>query len=283
MNKAGVLYVVATPIGNLADISQRALRTLQEVQLIVAEDTRHSQRLLQHFGLSIPLRSLHEQNEQTRVPELLELLRGGQSIALISDAGTPLVRDPGYHLVCTAHENNIKVVPVPGACAAIAALSVAGLPADRFVFEGFLPARRNARLARLQELAPETRTLIFYEAPHRIKAMLQDLITTLGEQRTAVLAKELTKLFETVYRAPLGQLLQWLAADESRCQGEFVILVAGADPIEQAPTKTLAPDQLLTILLAEMSLKQAVKITSQVTGLPKNKLYDSALQQVKKT
>jgi 16S rRNA (cytidine1402-2'-O)-methyltransferase len=279
LNTTGILYIVATPIGNLDDLTPRALQVLGAVDLIVAEDTRHSKKLLQHFNIQTPLRSLHEHNERARIGELLDLLHKGSQIAVISDAGTPLIRDPGYHLVRAAHEKGMQVIPIPGACAVIAALSAAGLPADRFVFEGFLPAQRGARLSRLRELVTETRTLVFYETPHRITAMLQDLSSVFGENRHAVLAKELTKIFETIQGAPLGELVKWLQQDENRSRGEFVVLVAGAaaSPIPQAAA--LSPEQLLTILLAELPLKQAVKIAAQITGLKKNYLYTLALKQ----
>ncbi|MGB6977549.1 MAG: 16S rRNA (cytidine(1402)-2'-O)-methyltransferase [Gammaproteobacteria bacterium] len=278
-NTAGILYIVATPIGNLDDLTPRALHVLGGVNLIVAEDTRHSKKLLQHFNLQTPLRSLHEHNERARIAELLDLLYQGQQIAVISDAGTPLIRDPGYHLVHAAHENGIRVVPIPGACAAIAALSAAGLPADRFVFEGFLPAQSSARLRHLQELVTETRTLIFYETPHRIVAMLQDALNVFGAERHTVLAKELTKVFETIHAAPLGELLDWLQQDENRRRGEFVVLVAGAAESPALQQAALPTGQLLAILLAELSLKQAVKIASQITGLKKNYVYELALKQ----
>jgi 16S rRNA (cytidine1402-2'-O)-methyltransferase len=277
VNKTGVLYVVATPIGNLADLTPRALQILGTVNLIVAEDTRHSKKLLQHFNLSTRLSSLHEHNEQARVSELIALLQQGWQIALVSDAGTPLVRDPGYHLVHAAHKNGIRVAPIPGACAAIAALSAAGLAADRFVFEGFLPARRSARVAHLQPLVTETRTLLFYETPHRIVAMLEDLLQVFGAVRQVVLAKELTKVFETIHSASLGELLKWLQEDENRQRGEFVVLVAGAAESPTIQSVGLPPAQLLMILLAELPLKQAVRIAAQITGLKKNYLYDLAL------
>ena len=216
-NSAGALYVVATPIGNLEDISARALRVLREVSLIAAEDTRHSSRLLQHFGIATPLAACHEHNEREEGGRFLVRLQAGDDVALISDAGTPLISDPGYHLVRQARAAGIRVVPVPGACALIAALSAAGLPSDRFIFEGFLPAKAAARRARLELLKEEARTLIFYEAPHRILECLADLTTVFGAERPALLGRELTKTFETLQGLPLEQLHAWVEADGKRC------------------------------------------------------------------
>ncbi|MEK1943419.1 MAG: 16S rRNA (cytidine(1402)-2'-O)-methyltransferase, partial [Pseudomonas sp.] len=223
----GTLYVVATPIGNLDDISARALKVLRDVALIAAEDTRHSMRLMQHFGIPTPLAACHEHNERDEGSRFLARLQAGDDVALISDAGTPLISDPGYHLVRQVRAAGIKVVPVPGPCALIAALSAAGLPSDRFIFEGFLPAKAVGRRARLEAVKEEPRTLIFYEAPHRILECLEDMEVVFGGERVALLARELTKTFETLNGQPLAELRAWVAADSNQQRGECVVLVAG--------------------------------------------------------
>ena len=271
MQTPGKLYIIATPLGNLGDISSRALETLKKVSIIAAEDTRHSGNLLQYFSITTPLISLYEQNEQVRMETILEKCRAGASVALISDAGTPLVSDPGYFLVKAAHQANITVVPIPGPCAAIAALSAAGLPSDRFVFEGFLPAKQQARITHLQSLVTETRTLIFYEAPHRILAALIDMITVFGSERPAALAKELTKVHEKNFQAPLCELLAWLEQDKQHQKGEFVLMVQGVtvDTI----TKTGEGERIVKLLLTEgFSVKQAVDLAVKITGERKNNL-----------
>ena len=229
-NKPGILFVVATPIGNLEDLSPRAARVLAEADLIAAEDTRHSARLMQHFGIGTPMTALHEHNERAKVAELMLWLGSGRSLALISDAGTPLVSDPGFNLVRAAHTEGITVVPVPGPCAAIAALSASGLPPDRFIFEGFPPAKSTARTAFFNGLRQEPRTLIFYESTHRILESLKDMAASFGPERHAVMGRELTKQFETLHSAPLAELCAWLEADKDQQRGEMVILVAGAPP-----------------------------------------------------
>jgi 16S rRNA (cytidine1402-2'-O)-methyltransferase len=276
---AGTLFIVATPIGNLDDLAGRALKVLRGVALIAAEDTRHSLRLLQHFGISTPVFACHEHNERSHSARFIERLQAGEDVALISDAGTPLISDPGYHLVRQARAAGIPVVPVPGPCALVAALSASGLPSDRFVFEGFLPAKSVARQARLQELAEESRTLIFYEAPHRILASLQAMREIFGEQRQAVLARELTKAFETIKGLPLGQLCQWVAADANQQRGECVVLVAGgqAEPDDAAVHAQAL--QVLDLLLAELPLKRAAALAAQITGVRKNLLYQAALER----
>ena len=223
----GSLYVVATPIGNLDDISARALKVLRDVSLIAAEDTRHSLRLMQHFGISTPLGACHEHNERDEGSRFIQRLLAGEDVALISDAGTPLISDPGYHLVRQARAAGIPVVPVPGACALIAALSAAGLPSDRFIFEGFLPAKAVGRRTRLERLKEEPRTLIFYEAPHRILECLQDMELVFGPDRPALLARELTKTFETLKGLPLAELREFVESDSNQQRGECVVLVAG--------------------------------------------------------
>lgn len=275
----GQLYVVATPIGNLDDMTTRAVKVLSQVQLIAAEDTRHSARLLEHFAIRTPMVACHDHNERDGSQGLVERLLAGESLALISDAGTPLISDPGYHLVRKARAAGIQVVPVPGACAAIAALSAAGLPSDRFVFEGFLPVKTAGRSKRLQELAGDSRTLIFYEAPHRILDCVMDMAQVFGPQRPAVLARELTKTFETIHDAPLGELAQWIAADTNQQRGECVLLVAGLD--EKAERDAVDPEsqRVMTLLAAELPLKKAAALTAQIAGARKNLLYQWGLEQ----
>ncbi|WP_371365175.1 16S rRNA (cytidine(1402)-2'-O)-methyltransferase [Pseudomonas sp. QL9] len=274
----GTLYVVATPIGNLDDISVRAQRTLREVALIAAEDTRHSLRLLQHFGIETPLAACHEHNEREQGGRFLARLLAGDNVALVSDAGTPLISDPGYHLVRQARAAGIAVVPVPGPCALIAGLSAAGLPSDRFIFEGFLPAKTVGRRSRLEALREEPRTLIFYEAPHRLLECLQDMAEVFGEERQAVLARELTKTFETIKGIPLGELRDWVAADSNQQRGECVLLLAGweAPEAEGVDSESL---RVLDLLLAELPVKRAAALAAEITGLRKNLLYQAALER----
>ncbi len=274
----GTLYVVATPIGNLDDISVRAQRTLREVALIAAEDTRHSLRLLQHFGIETPLAACHEHNEREQGGRFLTRLLAGDDVALVSDAGTPLISDPGYHLVRQARAAGIAVVPVPGPCALIAGLSAAGLPSDRFIFEGFLPAKTVGRRSRLEALREEPRTLIFYEAPHRLLECLQDMAEVFGEERQAVLARELTKTFETIKGIPLGELRDWVAADSNQQRGECVLLLAGweAPEAEGVDSESL---RVLDLLLAELPVKRAAALAAEITGLRKNLLYQAALER----
>ncbi|RYJ62227.1 16S rRNA (cytidine(1402)-2'-O)-methyltransferase [Pseudomonas songnenensis] len=275
----GTLYVVATPIGNLEDISARALRVLKEVSLIAAEDTRHSSRLLAHFGIQTPLAACHEHNEREEGGRFLGRLQAGENIALISDAGTPLISDPGYHLVRQARAAGVAVVPVPGACALIAALSAAGLPSDRFIFEGFLPAKAAARRARLDTLKEEPRTLIFYEAPHRILESLRDFEDVFGGGRIAVLGRELTKTFETLKGLPLGQLRAWVEADSNQQRGECVVLVEGWHAPQDESAVSAESLRVLDLLLAEMPLKRAAAIAAEITGVRKNLLYQAALER----
>lgn len=272
----GVLYVVATPIGNLDDFTPRAVAVLKQVALIAAEDTRHSARLMQHFGIATPMLAVHDHNEQSRVDGLVARLRAGESLALISDAGTPLVSDPGYRLTRAAHDAGIRVAPVPGPCAAIAALSAAGLPTDRFVFEGFLPAKSGQRRARLAELADETRTLVFYEAPHRIGECLADMVHVLGEGRLAAMGRELTKTFETVRRLPLGEMRAWVEGDPNQQKGEIVLIVEGVTAAADAADDRKT-DALLGKLLAYLSVRQAAQLAAELTGEKKNRLYERAL------
>ncbi|WP_394234613.1 16S rRNA (cytidine(1402)-2'-O)-methyltransferase [Pseudomonas anguilliseptica] len=277
----GSLYVVATPIGNLDDISARALTILRSVALIAAEDTRHSARLMQHFGIGTPLAACHEHNERDQGGRFLARLLAGDDVALISDAGTPLISDPGYHLVRQARAAGIAVVPVPGACALIAALSAAGLPSDRFIFEGFLPAKAAGRRARLELVKEEPRTLIFYEAPHRILECLQDMQAVFGEQRPALLARELTKTFETLKGMPLSELVAWVAGDSNQQRGECVVLVAGWQAPEGEEAVSAEAMRVLNLLLAEMPLKRAAALAAEITGVRKNLLYQVALEQQK--
>jgi len=275
-SREGCLYLVATPIGNRDDISLRALEILKFVDCIAAEDTRHSQRLLQYHGVSTPLLSLHEHNEEQRIRQLLERLSKGEQIALISDAGTPLISDPGYRLVTAMHDANIRVVPVPGPCALIAAVAASGLPTDRFIFEGFLPAKKIARHKRLEALSQESRTLIFYESTHRIIACLEDMLDVFGEKRLATIARELTKSFETVHRAPLSELVAWVKSDANQQRGEFVIVVEGAKISEFTPDEE-EQRRILSILMEEMSLKQAVAIATRLCDGQRKSLYQLAL------
>jgi len=275
-DQAGKLYIVATPIGNLEDISARALAVLREVDLIAAEDTRHSKRLLSHYAISTPLRSYHDFNERKAVLKFMESLRNGKQIALISDAGTPLINDPGYHLVSAAHEHGIRVVPVPGPCAAITALSAAGLPTDRFVFEGYAPEKQPARAARFHNLAREPRTLIFYEASHRIQGFLADAEAVFGARRLATLARELTKRFETLRRGELAELRTLVEAEASWSKGEYVVIVHGSEARREE--SVVEAQRVLTILLQELPLKQAAKLAAQITGRKKNELYALGLK-----
>ena len=276
MSKAGTLYVVATPIGNLEDMTPRAIRILSEVDLIAAEDTRHSGKLLKHFGIEAKTEALHEHNERSQVPRLIEILQAGKSIAFITDAGTPLVSDPGFHLVRSARQAGLTVIPVPGACAAIAALSAAGLPSDRFVFEGFPPAKSAARRAVFEKLREEARTLIFYESPHRILESLKEMTEIFGPEREAVLARELTKQFETVRNGTLTELSEWVNRDPHQQLGEFVILIHGVPRKEREAVDEEA-ERVLRILLGELPVSQAAALAAKITGLKKNRLYEYAL------
>ncbi|VAW68172.1 16S rRNA (cytidine(1402)-2'-O)-methyltransferase [hydrothermal vent metagenome] len=272
----GTLYVIATPIGNRGDISERAISTLKQVDLIAAEDTRHSKILLQHCNISSPMQAYHEHNEEQATPKLIQRLLAGENIALISDAGTPLLSDPGYRLVKAAHASSIKVSPLPGACAAIAALSVSGLATDRFMFAGFPPHKQGARQHFYQALEHQTSTLIFYESNHRIVASIKDMLPVFGEQRRVVLAREITKLFETIYSATLGELLEWVQADAHQQKGEFVLILEGAE-IQLSP-QSAELENLLKILLDELPVKQASQIAAKITGSKKNSVYKLALE-----
>jgi len=273
------LYIVPTPIGNLGDITQRSLDVLGSVDLIAAEDTRHTGRLLSHFGIQTKTFALHDHNEQQKAQVLVEKLQQGNSIALVSDAGTPLISDPGYHLVTQCRQAGVKVVPLPGACAVITALSASGLPSDRFSFEGFLPAKSKGRKDKFLEIAKAERTCIFYESPHRIMDSLQDMLAILGPEREVVLAREITKTFETIQGMPLGELIAWIEEDDNRKRGEMVLLIHGyreevSEALPDDATRTLG------ILTKELPLKKAAAMTAEIYNLKKNALYKWGLENL---
>ncbi len=271
----GTLYVVATPIGNLEDLTPRARQTLAAVDLIAAEDTRHTGRLLSHIGCKTPQMALHEHNEDRVTPLLIERLKSGNSVALVSDAGTPLLSDPGFALVRSAHRNRIPVSPVPGACALIAGLSVAGLPTDRFCFEGFLPSKPKARRARLEELAAEGRTIVCYESVHRIAATIADLVQCFGGERPAFIGRELTKLHEQCVASPLAELAGQLDEQRIEPRGEFVIVIGGGD---RQNALSADVDRLLLEFAAELPARRAAAIAARVTGHRRNELYRRLLE-----
>ncbi len=273
---SGILYVVATPIGNLADITERARQVLASVAVVAAEDTRHTGQLLAQYGISVPLLALHEHNEADRAQILVRRLQGGEDVAVVSDAGTPLISDPGYRLVLAAAAQDIRIVPVPGACAAITALSVAGLPTDRFVFEGFLPHKGAARRSRLQDLAAESRTLVFYESPHRLAETLQDLAATFGSDRSTVIARELTKVHESLYRGTAGQLATLAAIDANLPRGELVIVVAGVEASPQVDNLARY-EAAMRSLLEHAPLSVVADAVSDLTGSRRNSVYEKAL------
>lgn len=266
-----VLYVIATPIGNLADISARALETLKQVAAVCAEDTRHTRPLLAHYGIDKPLIALHDHNEEAIADKVVARLLAGESLALVSDAGTPLVSDPGFKLVRAARAAGVRVSPVPGACAAIAALSVAGLPSDRFAFEGFLPAKASARRERLSRLAGASATLVFYESSHRIEESLADMAAVFGGDRPAVLARELTKLFETVLDGDLDSLLAKVKADPNQRRGEFVVMVQGA--VDDEATQIAEGRRLYARLNEHLPPSTAAKLAAELSGAPRKALY----------
>ena len=269
------LYVVATPIGNFGDMSQRAVKVLQDVDLIAAEDTRHSGRLLQFFNIQTPAMAYHDHSDRRAVERISQCLADGGSVALVSDAGTPLISDPGYRLVRHLQESGFPVRPVPGACAAVAALSVSGLPTDRFLFEGFLPAKQAARLTRLSALADERATMVFYEAPHRIEDSLRSMIEVFGDDREVVLAREITKTFETIRRGSLGQLAEFVSADSNQQKGEIVLVVAGRTREEDGLGADAAA--LVQRLARELPARTAAAIVAEHTGLRKKLLYQYLL------
>lgn len=272
-SEKGTLYIVATPIGNREDISQRALNTLEKVDLILAEDTRHSMQLLSSLGIKKPLLSLHAHNEASKSNEIINLLLQGKSCALISDAGTPLISDPGFPLVRLARSQQITVTPIPGACALITALSAAGVPCDNFLFSGFLPAKQTARRHLLESLAPTSYTLVFYESTHRLLESMEDIAYVFGEACEIVVAKELTKTFERFINGPCSEVKAWFLQDNQRVKGEFVFIIPPRPITKEAHEHT----HLLTVLLNELPLKQAVKIASLLTSAHKNELYKLAL------
>lgn len=270
------LFVVATPIGHLDDISYRAINVLKSVQLIAAEDTRTSAQLLKHFGISTPLTACHDHNESNKIEHLIQRLQQGENMALISDAGTPLISDPGFKLVRAAQENNIQVIPVPGACAAIAALSAVGLPSDRFSFEGFLPSRQSQRISALQKLKDETQTMIIYEAPHRILECVKDMAEVFGAERPVGFAREITKTFETIKKMTLGELAAFVESDRNQQKGEIVLVIGGATEEKDLEQEKL--DQLLTRLLQDLSVKAASQLAADLTGIKKKVAYQRALE-----
>jgi len=281
MLKSPGLYVVATPIGNLGDISARAIETLRNVDCIAAEDTRHSRKLLEHFAIHTPIVSLHDHNEPKCSELLLRQLQQNKTIALICDAGTPLISDPGYKFIRKARQHKIFVTPIPGPCACITALSVSGMDCRRFVFEGFLPEKKIARQKKLKNLLHEVRTLVFYEAPHRILDFLEDLLQIFGPARKIVIARELTKAFETILEGSVEQLRTWLDADKNQQRGEFVVLVKGSEQV--VSPAALETKRILELLLEELPIKQAASLTARITHEKKNKLYAQALALTGKT
>ena len=275
-NQSGTLYVVATPIGNLSDISQRGAEVLSQVDWVAAEDTRHSLKLLNHLGVQTRLTSLHDHNEEQKVAQIIDKLRAGDSVALISDAGTPLISDPGFVLVSRAAAEGLEVVPVPGACAAVAALSVSGVPTDQFFFVGFLPQKESARKKALEALEGITATLVFYLSVHRYSRDLEAIGEILGWNRKACLAREMTKKFEHFYRGSLKEVLEVTAKDANSNKGEYVLVLRGAETPAVVDTVAVNVDDLLTELLNETTLKQAVAIVTRLTGLRKNHVYKRA-------
>ena len=270
------LFVVATPIGHLDDMSYRAIDVLKSVSLIAAEDTRTSAQLMKHFNISTPLTACHEHNESNKIDILVQKLLNGEDMALISDAGTPLISDPGFKLVRAAQANGIRVIPVPGACAAIAALSAVGLPSDRFSFQGFLASKQSQRLQQLEKLKDETQTLIFYEAPHRILDSVKDMAAVFGTDRPVGFAREITKTFETIKKMALGELVEFIAADHHQQKGEIVLVVGGASEEKDIEQEKL--DQLLQRLLQDLSVKAASQLAADLTGIKKKIAYQRALE-----
>ena len=278
----GILYIVATPIGNLQDITQRALDTFAQVDLIAAEDTRHSGLLLSHYGIKKPFFALHDHNEQEKAHILVEKLKQGSNIALISDAGTPLISDPGFHLVRQCREAGIRVVPLPGACAAITALCASGIASDRFCFEGFLPAKNKARKDKLENIAEEDRTLIFYESTHRILDTLEDMQSVLGEERYIVLAREITKTWETITGNTIKNLREWLLEDANRTKGEMVLIVEGKPKSDNNDEISSQAVKALELIAEELPLKKAAAIVAELYGYKKNALYQFGLAHLEK-
>ena len=278
----GILYIVATPIGNLQDITHRALDTFAQVDLIAAEDTRHSGLLLSHYGIKKPFFALHDHNEQEKAHILVEKLKQGSNIALISDAGTPLISDPGFHLVRQCREAGIRVVPLPGACAAITALCASGIASDRFCFEGFLPAKSKARKDKLENIAEEDRTLIFYESTHRILDTLEDMQSVLGGERYIVLAREITKTWETITGNTIKNLREWLLEDPNRTKGEMVLIVEGKPKSDNNDEISPQAVKALELIAEELPLKKAAAIVAELYGYKKNALYQFGLAHLEK-
>ena len=278
-SKSGTLYIVPTPIGNLSDITERAISVLSKVNLIAAEDTRHTGRLLTHLSISTKMVSFHDHNEQSKAQFLIEKLESGLNVALVSDAGTPLISDPGYHLVHSCQKRGLSIVPLPGACALITALSASGLPSDRFSFEGFIPTKSKARKQKFAALQQATQTLIFYESTHRILDSLREMLEIFGPNRQVVIARELTKAFETIHGGPLDALIDWMCSDHHQQKGEFVVLVDG---YKMPPTTQFPPEitHLLTQLAEELPLKKAAAIIAEVFQLKKNMLYKWGLDNL---
>ncbi len=279
----GTLYIVATPIGNLGDISSRAVEVLSSVAVVAAEDTRHSGKLLKHLGINARLKSYHDFSSDAAEQGLLKILAGGEDVALVSDAGTPLVSDPGYKLVRAARNANFSVRPIPGPSALLAAVSVAGLPTDRFTFEGFLPARQGPRNKQLSKLQDEARTLVFFEAPHRLGETLQSLIENFGDSREIFIAREMTKRYEEHFSGSLAECIQWAGTNENAERGELVLVVSGSQVQAETGDDMSAAIRLYSLLREELSLKQAVKIAAQYCEVRKNDLYDQALRLEKES
>lgn len=274
-NKTGKLHVVATPIGNLSDISQRALEVLRQVDVVLAEDTRHSQRLFSHFGIATSLKACHEHNELKLIDWIIEQLQSGSDLALISDAGTPLISDPGYPIVTALRQQQFEIVAVPGASSILAALSISGLPTDRFIFDGFLPAKSVARQKALSAYLSQTRTVVLLESSHRIKASVKDAVEVLGANREMVLARELTKLYETVISGSAESVLKILEADANQCKGEFVLMLKGVEAEQAAEQLDAVP--MLKELMQHLPLKKAAAVVAKLTGQRKNDLYELGL------
>ena len=278
MSESATLFIVPTPIGNLSDITERALEVLKSVDLIAAEDTRHTGKLLSHYQIKTKTFALHDHNEQQKAEYLVEKLKSGLSIALVSDAGTPLISDPGYHLVNTCRAHGVDVVPLPGPCAAVTALSGSGLPSDRFSFEGFLPSKEKARKDKIEALKEEPRSMIFYESPRRLQYTLDAIAEVMGPDRQVCVAREITKAFESITTMPVGELASWVSEDSNRSRGEIVLLVAGfRDAGLEIPAKTL---NTLKLLAAELPLKKAAAIAAEIHGGKKNALYKWGLDNL---
>ena len=272
----GILFIVATPIGNLSDITFRAVAVLKSVDIVLAEDTRHSKKLLSHLDISKPIRAFHEHNEREKTKAIINEMHSGKSIALISDAGTPLISDPGYFLVAQAKKEGLKVVPIPGPSALITALSASGLASDSFTFLGFLPSKQTARVKLLKSLVGRTETSIFYESPKRILATLTDMHAIFRDSREVCLAKELTKVFETIQTGSIPNLINYLTIDQNHQKGEFVILISATDKIDIAEAETQL-NSLLPILCAELGASKAAKLAAKITGIDKKQCYKRAL------